>query len=475
MDRRGRHQQGRGFNVEMKLGTPVRLRNVSIAILLIASVLTAPLHADSPIPEPKYLQVLGDPRSDDILLVEPRDEVRQGQLVSADLFVRTDKLIAYGLTFRQQGVAPEWLAHTAFVPLYPKNTYYLGNFTFQPDGSITITGDKLGYSVQDNSLMVITNLAVLVMHLVGAKPPVDSLSGLAAVMQSVSVIPGPVGTAGTFGVLMTDIAQDAKPTKIAQDIVETVSDVKQVPEWVAALINELMKEDFIDGAEVSATLSSLKLLLNCRDVVDALEQLSTLPRHTEIKIVVRPMPPELIAQSDYPIVEVCSESVIWFELQNVGFTTWRAGQDFMLVNTNGQPLGCPRELKLEHDIPVSASTRWSLPIRAPCVPGVYRTEWQMRQGGRAFGPVLAAEIIVIPRNSDNLSSVISEMMEDARHNVSDQFDEAWKATRQDIEDLILTELERQVSDLLHNLCGGQIALGLLAAFGIYCARACKPS
>jgi len=97
--------------------------------------------------------------------------------------------------------------------------------------------------------------------------------------------------------------------------------------------------------------------------------------------------------------------VVWpvsVTMQNVGPTTWTAGQGFKLASQGDSMTWGLNRVALPYDVPPGASVTFSFNITAPTVPGTYNFQWRMLQEGvQRFGDATnnVQITVVTPSNS----------------------------------------------------------------------------
>jgi cytochrome c-type biogenesis protein CcmE len=164
-----------------------------------------------------------------------------------------------------------------------------------------------------------------------------------------------------------------------------------------------------------------------------------------------PYDAQTVGDPDIAIAYVGADAELQIEVRNTGQETWRAGQ--VVLSNLTRPLNAETTQILAADVPPGQSTTWQLRVRAPDNPGAYRSEWQLKQAGQAFGPTLTAYLIVLPEGASELEekirAKIDEWRQQAEHQIDDLIDE--------VKALIVAEvrgfLEKLVDDLRGNLCG----------------------
>ncbi|MBN8886231.1 MAG: IPT/TIG domain-containing protein, partial [Rudaea sp.] len=107
------------------------------------------------------------------------------------------------------------------------------------------------------------------------------------------------------------------------------------------------------------------------------------------KFVSQNVPATMTAGQKYPNVAIT--------MQNIGSSTWRAGQTIQLASTNGLDWGVGGKVSLSADTAPGQNATFQLTVTAPETPGPYAFLWQMQQdGGAAFGLTSLQNINVTP-------------------------------------------------------------------------------
>jgi hypothetical protein len=196
-------------------------------------------------------------------------------------------------------------------------------------------------------------------------------------------------------------------------------------------------------------------------------RVAALPASRTATQVTEPYNAQMAGDPDIAIAYVSAEEMLQIEVRNTGQEPWRAGQ--VVLSNLTRPLNAETTQILAADVPPGQITTWEFRVRAPDGPGAYRSEWQLKQAGQAFGPTLTAYLIVLPEGASELEekvrAKIDEWRQQAGHQIDDLIDE--------IRALIVAEvqgfLERLVDDLRGNLCGAS-ALILFGALLLWWRR-----
>ena len=176
-------------------------------------------------------------------------------------------------------------------------------------------------------------------------------------------------------------------------------------------------------------------------------------------LVDAPLDAQQVGDPDITIAYIGEEAVLRIEARNTGLDTWK--RDQVVLSNVEQPLNAETVQPLPMDTPPGQSATWELRVRAPDRPGAFRSGWQLRQAGQAFGPTLTAYLIVLPEGASELEEKIREKIDEweqqAEQEIEDLIDE--------ITALILAEVEGFFQRLLDNVCGNDCGASALIVFG----------
>jgi len=418
-----------------------------------------PLRSPSPITgngQDTYFHIIQNTSARDVVQVELHNPQRSADgEVTADLYLNLKTYIAYGLTFEQANTSGEWLASMPFQPLWrAPEPIYVGRVTFKPGGYLLIRQAKLGDQFKEQAFMILIDTALLAVYLVGADPPVDTLSGISAGFEAISIIPV-AEAVGEIGALVTDIIRKASITTIALDIAD-LAQIDKVAESISRIADKLLHV-VISSQTIKKSFNVLEWFRGSFRVGAAIVELLAAPSQVETRITLAPM---LHEQPEFPVLRPGEQTEIYFKLQNLGSQTWETGR-YALVNVNDAPLGARPQMALNVDVPSGSTVMWRFPITAPSVPGVYRTEWRFSYDGQLIGPLIWMDVIVVPGGSDDLAGIIRNLIDEARRRGEEWFREQWEELRRQIIELIWAEIMRQIEEFLAELCGGSAATGAL--------------
>ena len=163
---------------------------------------------------------------------------------------------------------------------------------------------------------------------------------------------------------------------------------------------------------------------------------------------------------DIAIAYVGAEEMLRIEVLNAGVETWRVGQ-VSLFNVT-RPLNAETTQPLTADTPPGQTAKWEFRVRAPDSPGVYKSEWQLKHAGEAFGPELAAYLIVLPEGASELEQKIRAKIEEWRQQAEREIDELIDELRA----LIVAEVQGFFEKLADDLCGNASGASALIVLGI---------
>ena len=172
-----------------------------------------------------------------------------------------------------------------------------------------------------------------------------------------------------------------------------------------------------------------------------------------------PLDAQQVGDPDITITYIGEDAVLRIEARNAGLDTWK--RDQVVLSNVEQPLNAETVQPLPMDTPPGQSATWELRVRAPDRPGVFRSGWQLKQGGQAFGPTLTAYLIVLPEGASELEEKIREKVDEweqqAEQEIEDLIDE--------ITALILAEVEGFFQRLIDSTCGNICGASSLIVIG----------
>jgi hypothetical protein len=165
----------------------------------------------------------------------------------------------------------------------------------------------------------------------------------------------------------------------------------------------------------------------------------------------KPYDAQTVGDPDIALAYVGAEEMLQIEVRNTGQETWRVGQ--VVLSNVTEPLNAETTQILAVDVPPGQTTTWQFRVRAPDRPGAYRSEWQLKQAGQAFGPTLTAYLIVLPEGASELEEKIRAKIDEWRQQAGHQIDDLIDEVRALIVAEVQGFLEKLVDDLRGNLCG----------------------
>lgn len=116
------------------------------------------------------------------------------------------------------------------------------------------------------------------------------------------------------------------------------------------------------------------------------------PMRVEIAVLPSGQIDNAAFQTDVAVVEPGQTFVKTWRIRNVGQTRWSG--EYSLVFLGGDALGAPASVLVPATKP-GALADISVAFTAPAEPGVYQSQWELRNpAGEGFGPVFSAEIEV---------------------------------------------------------------------------------
>jgi hypothetical protein len=408
-----------------------------------------------PPPEPyELLYVIFNEEDPKTIGIELHNQIRRVDgSISALVSVRADNLIAYNLTFETSDAHSDYLTTMTFLPLYPGHTYEIGTIILEPGGYFEVTATPFGMSSDDvRNKMTVIQLAVLVMHLAGARPPTNVYEGIKAIPDAFEEVWGPIGAIAGFVKAVWEIfeTKDASgETLIA--LGEVIAEAPGGSESLADLVNLITLEA---GVKLTSTLidnifkaiNIFNLIGNVKTAVDAFVQLKTYPVY--ITATVTPAPEIVQTVDRYQVFELNEPYQVDLAYKNISSEIWEPDADYSLsILVEGIPFF---QLPLENLVTRDQIAYWSFRQNAFAVPGIYHITYQMTYNGTLIGKAIPGEIVVVPEKSDSLKDLINGLVEDAFKNVGDQLEQAIK----ELEFMIAQAIINEITQRLRELCGG---------------------
>jgi len=169
---------------------------------------------------------------------------------------------------------------------------------------------------------------------------------------------------------------------------------------------------------------------------------------------------EMVGDPDIAIAYVGAEEMLQIEVRNAGVETWRAGE--VVLSNVDRPLDAETTRALAADTPPGQTAKWEFQVRAPNSPGVYKSEWQLKQAGEAFGPTLSAYLIVLPEGASELEQKIRDKIEEWRQQAEREIDDLIDELRA----MIVAEVKGFFEKLADDLCGNAGGASALIVFGV---------
>ena len=169
---------------------------------------------------------------------------------------------------------------------------------------------------------------------------------------------------------------------------------------------------------------------------------------------------EMVGDPDIAIAYVGAEEMLQIEVRNAGVETWRAGE--VVLSNVDRPLDAETTRALAADTPPGQTAKWEFQVRAPNSPGVYKSEWQLKQAGEAFGPTLSAYLIVLPEGASELEQKIRDKIEEWRQQAEREIDDLIDELRA----MIVAEVKGFFEKLVDDLCGNAGGASALIVFGV---------
>jgi len=435
--------------------------------LLLAPTAHAQAATPSSLPEPyTYLYVIYNNPEIKTFSIELREQTRNlDSSVTAQIAVRAESLIAYNLTFSESDTNGGYLKDINFLPLYPSHVYEIATITIKPGGHFTIQGTKFGLDESVLWKMTLIQMCILFMHLVGAKPPVDTYEFWESVPEAFDTVFGPIGaTASLFSAGFEIFGREPEPAEAIIDLGDAISEVDAGADAIADGVNLITKSKGVKvtGSLVQKFFDALNVLEITSNIKRAFDAYQQLQKHPDLAIATITLAPEIVSQPErYRVFEIneafSSEPVF----RNIASEAWLAEQGYELwVMLETVPLN---RIPLTALIPRGEEVRWTVQQQAPAMPGIYHLKYQMAVRGVPIGLPIPAEIVVVPEKSDDLQDLINAMIDETKREAGERFEEFQAELERRITEAIVSEIQRR----LQEICGGTGAMVVIGGLSIW--------
>jgi hypothetical protein len=149
------------------------------------------------------------------------------------------------------------------------------------------------------------------------------------------------------------------------------------------------------------------------------------PRHAA-KLIARP-PVSLIEEGTPAAVEV--------KLRNVGHLDWTVDRYYGLRLLEDEAWASDF-LRLPQDVAPNGTATFTLPINSALKPGVYTSTWQLATPLEAFGPPVPVNLIVLPREANDLQKQIQPLLNRLTRLSDKSYAVEWPKTAQRVQQMI---------------------------------------
>jgi hypothetical protein len=429
---------------------------IILTLLLLLPIPTAQAQANtiSPPPEPyTQLYVVYNHPELKTFSIELRNQRRNlDGSVTAQVAVRSEGLIAYNLTFNEFETNAGYLKDIDFLPLYPSHVYEIATITIKPSGQFTIQGTKFGLEESVLPKMTLVQMCILVMHLIGAKPPVDTYELAESIPEAFDTVIGPIGVFANIASAGFEIfGKEPKPTQAVISLGDAISESDSGADTIASGINLITKSKGIQatGSLVKKLFNALNVLEITNDIKRSFDAYQQLQNYPNLLTATISLVPEIVELPDrYRVFEINQVIDTEIVFKNTSGEVWSPEQGYELwVMLESIPL---ENISLSTIIPRGKESLWKIQQSAPSIPGIYHLRYQLAIKGQPIGLPIKAEIVVVPEKSNDLQDMIDAMVDDAKREAGERFDEYVADLERRITEAITNEILRR----LQEICGG---------------------
>lgn len=174
----------------------------------------------------------------------------------------------------------------------------------------------------------------------------------------------------------------------------------------------------------------------------------------------------------FVIIQPGETALLVIELRNTGAAVWTPEQGFALNQLDRQGKPTEQTYPVPQAIAPGEIGRWEIVLPAPGQ--AYASfNFQMTQNGRPFGQRARAVVITLPQQlqglEDRLRAAIEEQVEQWRNAAEEELERRTQELEALVAQWIQRELERQMNNLLEQMCSGA-ALAPLAVVFVFLRR-----
>ena len=175
---------------------------------------------------------------------------------------------------------------------------------------------------------------------------------------------------------------------------------------------------------------------------------------SSLALAAAPLDAEPVRYALLTMTDPGSRVLLYFEVRNVGTTTWAPGS--VTLRNVANPMGAAGQFGLTRAVLPNETVYWDFEVKAPNLPGVHESTWQIMRGGAAISSPLACYVIAVPKEAQELRTKIQALI--------DQFNQEHghevKQVVRMITDLIQREGKGLIQKLIESRCG--LLSGMLA-------------
>jgi hypothetical protein len=172
----------------------------------------------------------------------------------------------------------------------------------------------------------------------------------------------------------------------------------------------------------------------------------------------------LAGLSSFPIVDPGAPVEMTITMRNAGDLPWSLDDDF-LIWVNGTLFAGLKRSTITAPVVKNGQVHFTLKFDAPKEPGAYSSDWQMSYRGSPYGAHVKFTVVVLSEAQRNPGGVVAAFIGKAIADTQAQIDELVQQARDQAEQMVRREIERQIARLIQTVCGlAPTALVLASGF-----------
>jgi len=156
--------------------------------------------------------------------------------------------------------------------------------------------------------------------------------------------------------------------------------------------------------------------------------------------------------SSFPIVDPETPVEMTITMRNAGDLPWSPDDDFLIL-VNGTLFAGLQRSEMSAPVTKNGQVSFTLKFDAPKEPGAYSSDWQMSYRGSPYGARVGFTVVVLSAEQHNPGAIVSAFIGKAIADTRTQIDELVQQARDQAEQMVRKEIERQIARLIQTTCG----------------------